>query len=139
MSAKLTRNQALVLGALNRDGGPMSAYALLDALREEGFRAPLQVYRALDRLVEAGHVHRIESRNAFIACRDHDHAHGEDTGEAAPIVFMLCDRCGTAEEAVDPAVGDRLAEMAAAAGFVARHRMVELRGHCAKCHVAADG
>ena len=57
----LTRNQALVLDRLEKAEGPLSAYALLDQLREEGLRAPLQVYRALDGLMQAGHVHRLES------------------------------------------------------------------------------
>ncbi|MCB1460156.1 MAG: transcriptional repressor, partial [Nitratireductor sp.] len=64
----LTRNQLLVLNALVAAGGPLSAYGILDQLREEGFRAPLQVYRALEKLVDQGKVHRLESLNAFVAC-----------------------------------------------------------------------
>ena len=48
---KLTRNQSLVLGALTNAGGPLSAYTILDRLRDDGFRAPLQVYRALEKLL----------------------------------------------------------------------------------------
>ncbi len=57
----LTRNQSLVLDTLSQSGGPLSAYTILDQLRDHGFRAPLQVYRALDKLVEFGMVHRLES------------------------------------------------------------------------------
>ena len=64
----LTKNQQLVLTILNKADMPLSAYSILDGLREFGFKAPLQVYRALDRLIELGKVHRIESMNAFIAC-----------------------------------------------------------------------
>ena len=39
----LTRNQSLVFGALSRAEGPLSAYTILDQLRDDGFRAPLQV------------------------------------------------------------------------------------------------
>ncbi len=42
---ELTRNQALVLKALDSAEGPLGAYAILDRLRDKGFRAPLQVYR----------------------------------------------------------------------------------------------
>ena len=45
----LTKNQEMVLGALNDAKAPMSAYAILDELRDEGFRAPPQVYRALEK------------------------------------------------------------------------------------------
>jgi len=55
----LTKNQSLVMGALTRADGPLSAYTILDQLRDQGFRAPLQVYRALDKLVEFGMVHRL--------------------------------------------------------------------------------
>ena len=57
----LTKNQKLVMGALSNANGPLSAYTILDELREHGFRAPLQVYRALEKLVELGLVHRLES------------------------------------------------------------------------------
>jgi Fur family zinc uptake transcriptional regulator len=62
----LTKNQSLVMGALSQANGPLSAYTILDELREHGFRAPLQVYRALEKVVEFGLVHRLESLNAFV-------------------------------------------------------------------------
>ena len=65
----LTKNQTLVMGALSQAKGPLSAYTILDELRDDGFRAPLQVYRALEKLVELGLVHRLESLNAFVACQ----------------------------------------------------------------------
>jgi len=48
----LTRNQKLVLDVLQGSGRQMSAYEILDQLRPEGLKAPLQVYRALDKLVD---------------------------------------------------------------------------------------
>ena len=44
----LTKNQTLVMGALSEAAGPLSAYTILDQLRDHGFRAPQQVYRALE-------------------------------------------------------------------------------------------
>ena len=67
VSVDLTRNQTMVMAALTKSQAPMSAYAILNQLREHGFRAPLQVYRALDKLGELGLVHRLESLNAFVA------------------------------------------------------------------------
>ena len=100
--AELTRNQQLVLERLEKSSGPLSAYALLDELREQGFRAPLQVYRALDRLMKAGLVHRLESLNSFVACTDsHTHANGMTA-------FAICENCGTVAEFADPVVGERL-------------------------------
>jgi hypothetical protein len=75
-SPDLTRNQSLVLNA--RKGGT-AAVGLHHTrqLRDDGFRAPLQVYRALDKLLAAGLVHRLESINSFVACaHPHPHVHG---------------------------------------------------------------
>jgi Fur family zinc uptake transcriptional regulator len=72
---------------------------LLDQLRDDGFRAPLQVYRALDTLMKGGLVHRLESLNAFVACAEpHDHSH-------RMTAFAICDTCGQVMEFSDHAVG----------------------------------
>lgn len=126
----LTRNQSLVLGALTRAEGPLSAYTILDLLREEGFRAPLQVYRALDKLLAAGLVHRLETLNAFVACaRPHCHAHGL-------IAFAICEGCGQVEEFSDEVVRERLGAWSAAKGFKAGKTTIEIRGQCANCLAA---
>ena len=124
---ELTRNQALVLGALSRTEGPLSAYALLDQLREHGFRAPLQVYRALDKLVELGLVHRLESINSFVACaHPHDHSHGL-------IAFAICDRCGGVDEFSDAVVEERLRGWSRDHAFHLEKTTIEMRGTCATC------
>ena len=61
MTPDLTKNQSLVMSALSKAEGPLSAYSILDELRDQGFRAPLQVYRALEKLMDVGLVHRLES------------------------------------------------------------------------------
>ena len=128
----LTRNQALVLDRLEKAEGPLSAYALLDQLREEGLRAPLQVYRALDGLMQAGHVHRLESMNSFVACHGHHHHH-----EGAMTGFAICETCGQVTEFADPAVTERLESWVGATGFRASKTTIELRGICAKCAAKA--
>src|SRR3546814_6660296 len=51
---RMTHNQSLVLEVLRTEGRAMTAYQILDALREHGLRAPVQVYRALESLLERG-------------------------------------------------------------------------------------
>jgi Fur family zinc uptake transcriptional regulator len=126
----LTRNQSMVLAALAAAAGPLSAYALLDRLRGDGFRAPPQVYRALEKLVEIGLVHRLESVNAFVAC---NHPDGHDGERAA---FAICDRCGGATEFEDEVVRDRLLAWAERNGFSAPRATIEIRGVCATCMAA---
>lgn len=127
---KLTRNQALVLEALAAASGPLSAYDILDRLRAEGLRSPLQIYRALSPLMERGRVHRLESLNAFVACA---HGHG---GTHPPTAFAICERCGQVDEFADETVAVRLAAWAGARGFSVAKTTVELRGTCAQCLAA---
>ena len=126
----LTRNQGLVLGALNASGAPLSAYDILDALRAEGLRAPLQVYRALDKLVERGLAHRLESLNAFVACAD-EHCH-----RAGLIAFAICSQCGKVDEFADATIEDRLGDWAGAKGFKVERTTMEIRGRCQNCQLA---
>lgn len=126
----LTRNQSLVMGALSQSEGPLSAYTILDQLRDHGFRAPLQVYRALDKLVEFGLVHRLESLNAFVACR-HPSCEDHET-----VVFMICETCGQVNEVSDSTLAKHLKRLAVEAGFALEKSTVELRGICANCRAA---
>ncbi len=127
----LTKNQLRVLERLEAETGPLSAYTLLDRLRDEGFRAPLQVYRALDSLMKAGLVHRLESLNAFVACAGpHDHGH-------SMTAFAICDSCGQVAEFSDHAVEEQLDDWIGATGFVAKKADIEFRGTCAKCRTEA--
>ena len=127
----LTRNQGLVLGALNQTGGPLSAYDILDRLRGDGLRAPLQVYRALDKLVERGLAHRLESLNAFVACAD-AHCHRKGL-----IAFAICEGCGKVDEFADPVIEERLGAWAHGTGFKVERTTMEIRGKCAACALAA--
>ncbi|AGF74870.1 transcriptional regulator [Bartonella australis AUST/NH1] len=127
MPSKLTRNQTLVLDILKNEQGPMSAYVILDRLREEGFRAPLQVYRALEGLLQLKRVHRLESMNAFMACSYPEDCKHELTA------FALCDKCGKVNEIQDEAITHSVKEMTQTIGFQAHKSTVEIRGFCQKC------
>lgn len=123
----LTRNQELVMGALNGAPAPLSAYDILDLLRAEGLRAPLQVYRALDKLVERGLAHRLESLNAFVACAD-EHCHRKGL-----IAFAICESCGKVDEFADAVIEQRLGDWAGKTGFKVERTTMEIRGRCAAC------
>lgn len=129
----LAANPRKVYAALKEAGRPLTAYQLIDALRDEGMTAPPTVYRALARLTEAGLAHRIESVNAYVACAaDHAHA-GGGTGS---IVFTICEACGRAREVVDPRLGADLSRCAEACDFIVNHATLELRGRCRACVIA---
>ncbi len=130
---ELTRNQQLVLTCLEKAAGAMTAYDILDRVRAKGIRAPVQVYRALERLMELSLVHRIESMNAFVACA-HGHA-GEDRehGHSGTVAFAICDDCGQVSEIEVPKAAKTFGALAGDSGFVTERAVVELRGHCHAC------
>lgn len=127
---ELTRNQTLVLDALSGSVGPLSAYSILDRLRGQGFRAPLQVYRALDKLIDIGLVHRLESLNAFVACRQ------PECEMHATAAFAICDRCGQVAEFASDEVAAFLQDWAEGRQFVLQKTTIELRGLCRSCQAA---
>ena len=124
---RLTRNETLVLTVLRETASPQTAYQLLDRLRGDGLKAPLQVYRALRSLSERHLVHRLESLNAFMACNHH---HGDHHHAA---VFLICQTCGRVSEATDPALDEALVGLARRNDFALHDAAVEMRGLCAEC------
>ncbi|WAP68387.1 Fur family transcriptional regulator [Jiella pelagia] len=126
----LTRNQTLVLQTLTAAFEPLSAYAILDRLRDDGFRAPLQVYRALDKLLETGLVHRLDSLKAFVAC-SHPHEHG---GEDM-VAFAICENCARVWEFSDSKIEDRFSAWAGAEDFLTKTTTLEISGLCAACRL----
>lgn len=126
-SPDLTRNQSLVFDVLTKAEGPLSAYTILDLLREAGFRAPLQVYRALDKLLEYGLIHRLESLNAFVAC-----AHPQCQRDGL-IAFAICDKCNQVTEFSDTAIEHLVGAWSVQNGFKPRKTTMELHGVCELC------
>ena len=70
LTEKLTNNQQTILNLLEESKEPLKAYAILFDIQKKGIKSPLQVYRALDKLIEIGKVHKIESKNSYIACKN---------------------------------------------------------------------
>ena len=94
-------------------------------MRDEGLKAPLTIYRALDKLRELGLVHRIESLNAFVACDRGPHTH--------PVGFMSCSRCKKTVELPVTECENVLRASADANGFRLDKITVELSGSCTEC------
>jgi Fur family zinc uptake transcriptional regulator len=127
---RLTPMRRKVLEALLASHAPLGAYELIEKLSVRGQRlAPITIYRALDFLRQQGLVHRIESRNSFIAC-----VHNHDSGD--PVVFLICETCGAVGEAASAAVADTIKSASRAAGFSPKTPVIEISGICAHCKAA---
>jgi len=123
---RLTPMRRHVLEALLDSHRPLGAYEIIERLARQGRPAPITVYRALDFLRDNGLVHRIESRNAFVACV-HAHAAGD------LVVFLLCDQCGTVGESSSAEVALKLRAAAHSAGFTPKSPVIEISGVCSHC------
>jgi Fur family zinc uptake transcriptional regulator len=126
---RLTPIRKQVLETLYSTHRPMSAYEVIDGLALAGMKrlAPVTIYRALDFLMAEGFVHRIASRNAFIACPFH---HSQND----LVVFMMCEACGGVDEMTSEPVTKALASLADTHHFRPHARVIELQGLCAHCH-----
>lgn len=134
--ARLTDIRRDVLTALAADHAPAGAYEVIERLAAGGGKppAPVTVYRALDFLLAHGLAHRIESRNAYVAC-SHDHA----GAGAGPVVFLICERCGAVGEAATADFAKALETLADASGFRPRAPVIEIAGECGHCRDEAEG
>jgi Fur family transcriptional regulator, zinc uptake regulator len=124
---RLTPLRRQVLEALLASHSPLGAYEIIERMADKNGRpAPITVYRALDFLRDNGLVHRIESRNAFVACA-HNHS-GDDL-----VVFLICERCGAVGEGPGRAVAAALKSASRAAGFSPKSPLIEIAGICSHC------
>ena len=88
---RLTAPRRRALEMLLAAGAPVKAYELVSHFREGDQAAkPPTIYRALEFLERQGFAHRIESLNAYVACRRGARIH--------PTAFLICDCCGATAE-----------------------------------------
>jgi Fur family zinc uptake transcriptional regulator len=131
---RLTDQRRAVLKALLMSHVPASAYDVIDRVaeaEENGRRlAPVSVYRALEFLTEHRFAHRIESKNAYVACD-----RGEECAADATL-FLICDNCGAAGEAPSSALAGIVNSETRAQSFSPRASVLEVRGLCARCRAA---
>jgi Fur family transcriptional regulator, zinc uptake regulator len=124
--SKLTGQRRDILDCVAQSHSAVGAYDIIERMAGRGTRpAPITVYRALDFLQAHGLVHKIESRNAFVAC---SHAH-----EGSPAVLLICEACGLVAELDTPETFQALKHAAARQGFAEHRTVVEMTGLCSNC------
>jgi len=123
---RFTEQRRRVLELVWNSHQPVGAYEILDCLKRDGKPvAPPTVYRALDFLIEADLVHRLDSLNAFIGCPDPSRPH---TGQ-----FLICRECRAVAELGDSDIETIVRRRAARLGFEAIHQVLEIEGICRNC------
>ena len=103
------------------------AYTILYNVQKKGINAPPQVYRALDKLVEIGKIHKIESKNAFVACKNSDCEISKATA------FSICESCEVVDEISDVKLSKYLSSFNHKKGMKFKRFNLEFFGLCKKC------
>ena len=125
----LSKNQQIVFDIIEKAKEPLKAYSILFDVQKKGIKAPLQVYRALDKLVEIGKIHKIESRNAFVACKNSSCQLSKATA------FSICEKCEEVSEISDKNLSKYLKSFQDKAGMKFKKYNLEFFGLCKKCSI----
>ena len=123
----LSKNQQIVLEIIERAKEPLKAYSILFNVQKKGINAPQQIYRALDKLIEIGKIHKIESKNAFVACKN---ANCEVSKATA---FSICESCEKVEELNDLNLLKYLSSYRDKTGMKYKKYNLEFFGLCKRC------
>ena len=123
----LSKNQQIIFDLIDKSPEPMKAYAILFNVQKKCIKAPLQVYRALDKLVEIGKIHKIESRNAFIACQN------SSCHVSKATAFSICESCEKVTEINNSSLSKYLSNFKDKAGMKYSKYNLEFFGLCKKC------
>ena len=123
----LSKNQKIIFDLIDKSSQPLKAYSILFNVQKKGIKAPLQVYRALDKLVEIGKIHKIESRNAFIACQNSSCQISNATA------FSICESCEKVTEISNASLSKYLSNIKNKDGMKYNKYNLEFFGLCKKC------
>ena len=123
----LSKNQQIIFDLIDKSSEPLKAYTILFNVQKKGINAPPQVYRALDKLVEIGKIHKIESKNAFVACKNSDCEISKATA------FSICESCEMVDEISDVKLSKYLSNFNHKKGMKFKRFNLEFFGLCKKC------
>ena len=123
----LSKNQQVVLDIIEKAKEPLKAYSILFNVQKKGIKAPQQIYRALDKLIEIGKIHKVESRNAFVACKN---SNCEISNATA---FSICDKCEKVTEINNLNLSKYLTNFEDDTGMKYNKYNLEFFGLCRRC------
>ena len=127
MNSNLTKNQKTVLDVLENSSEPLKAYTILYDIQKKGIKSPLQVYRALDKLIEIGKVHKIESKNSYIACKN------SNCNSQTSTSFLICEICDKVTELKKNNLSSYFSKVSDKSNFKYTKHNLEIYGECKNC------
>ena len=113
----------LILGSAK----PVKAYAILAELKAKKLSdKPITVYRVLDFLRAHHLIHKIDSLNAYAACR-----HPE---KKLDCYFLICQKCQAIKECCNQAIDQAILRTVTKSKFTIKHVTLEISGICEACY-----
>ena len=123
----LSKNQQIVFDTIEKSSEPVKAYSILSNVKKKGLKAPPQVYRALEKLIKLGKIHKVESRNAFVACNNSNCVISKAT------VFSICEICQKVKEINNQKLSNYLKNFQDKTGMIYKKYNLEFYGLCTSC------
>ena len=127
MQQQLSHNQKLVHKLLKSSKKPLKAYSILFEIQKTGIKSPTQVYRALDKLIEIGKVHKIESKNSYVACKNTNCLNKSST------TFLICNSCEKITEIEDEEISEQFSNICKNFNSKYSEHNLEIFGTCFSC------
>ncbi|RVU83548.1 transcriptional repressor [Leucothrix sargassi] len=129
--SRLTTKRKKILAGLVKSDKALSAYELIDALKEDSGEAipAMSVYRILQFLEDEHLVHKLNLANKYVACAhiSCDHAHSVPQ-------FLICGKCNKVEEiSIPKKTIDELQQNVEQAGFQLLTPQLEMNCVCNDC------
>ena len=127
MDQQLSNNEKTVFSLLENSIKPLKAYSILFEIQKKGIKSPTQVYRALDKLMEIGKVHKIESKNSYIACKKRNCLNKSST------TFLICNLCDQITEIEEESISKQFSKICKKFKSKYLHHNLEIFGTCISC------
>ncbi|MFZ4077468.1 MAG: Fur family transcriptional regulator [Legionellaceae bacterium] len=127
LEVTLTSLRKAVLFSLWGAQKPLKAYDILESLLKiKPGSTAVTVYRVLSFFMSAGIVHKIESIQSYMLCREPDR-------QLPSEVLMVCHMCHQVKEIYDEYVLKLVKELTIKSHFHLSQETIELRGLCSGC------
>jgi len=122
----LGRNDEPILSLLLANHRAFGAYEIAEQLSKMGKRVQaVQVYRSLEKLIEFGAVHKLRTKNAFVACFEDGVCNSQQ--------FFICDVCDDVSEIQSQKLDNTIQDAARRRDFSVKLPSIEILGVCSEC------
>ena len=122
----LGRNDEPILSLLLSNHRAFGAYEIVEQLSKMGKRVQaVQVYRSLEKLIEFGAVHKLRTKNAFVACFEDGVCNSQQ--------FFICDVCDDVSEIQSQTLDNTIQDAARKRDFSVKLPSIEILGVCSEC------